>query len=129
MWIRVPTLVSDLSPEIKPFLDENGIQASAMSVCFDVPCNNSIYNMIRRGFKVRSDVHTVECDQLLIDSLKYDNQRLIDHARRCEAMICSLRIQEAELRRTNARMLQQMENEMSRLSHRLSTYEDILKES
>ena len=123
MWIRVPTLVSDLSPEIKPFLDENGIQASAMSVCFDVPCNNHIYNMIRRGFKVRSDVHTVECDQLLIDSLKYDNQRLIDHARRCEAVICSLRIQEAELRLA----LRQMDDEMSRLSHRLATYENILK--
>ncbi len=85
--------------------------------------------MIQRGFKVRSDVHAVECDQLLIDSLKYDNQRLIEHARRCEAMICSLRIQEAQLRMTNARIKQQMDDEISRLSHRLGTYEHILKES
>jgi FtsZ-binding cell division protein ZapB len=125
MWIRVPTLVSDISPEIKSFLNENGIQASAMSVCFDVTRDNSFYNMIQRGLKVRSDVHTVECDQLLIDSLKYDNQRLIEHAHRCEAVIRSLRIQEAELRT----MKQQMDYEMSRLSQRLATYEHILKES
>ncbi len=85
--------------------------------------------MIQRGFKVRSDVHTVECDQLLIDSLKHDNQRLIEHARRCEAMIRSLRLQEAELRSANVRIQQEMDSEMSRLSHRLATYEDILKES
>ena len=125
----MPTLVSNLSPEIKPFLDENGIEARAMSVCFDIPCNDHIYNMIQRGFKVRSDIHTVECDQLLIDSLKYDKQRLIEHVHRCEALICSLRIQEAELRMINARLQQEKDNELSRLSHRLATYEHILKEA
>jgi FtsZ-binding cell division protein ZapB len=108
MWIRVPTLVSELSPEIKSLLDENGIHATAMSVCFDVPSHRDIYAIMQKGFKVRSDVHTVECDQLVIDSLRFDNQQLMQHCQRCEAMVRKLQM------------------EISQLSYRLDTYEHIL---
>ncbi len=105
MWIRVPTLVSDLSPEIKPFLDENGIHATAMSICFEVPSNDDILALIANGFKVRSDTHKVVCDQLFIDNIRFDHQKLVEHCKRCEARIRKLQL------------------ELSQLSHRLATYE------
>ena len=110
MWIRVPTLVSDLSPEIKPFLDENGIHATAMSICFEVPSNDDILGMIANGFKLRSDTHNVVCDQLLIDNIRLDNQKLVEHCQRCEVRIRKLQL------------------ELSALLHRLATYEHVLTE-
>ena len=66
--------------------------------------------MMQKGFKLRSDIHTVECDQLMIDSLRFDNQQLMQHCQRCEAMVRKLEI------------------DVSQLSSRLATYEHVLTE-
>lgn len=110
MWIRLPTFVSRVTPEINSFLVENRIHATQMSVCFDVSSNEDVYTMVQKGFKVGSDIHAVECDKLVIDNLRWEKERLKEHIFRCEAMIRKLQL------------------DISQLSNRLSTYEHVLNE-
>ena len=107
MWIRIPSLFSVLTDDVKTIVQENGIDATRMSICLDVSTEDAL-KLIEQGFNVRGEIHDIECDSLKIELLQTETNKLMEHGQRCEAYVVKL------------------QNELSCLRQRLSAYEIIL---